>query len=101
MGKPEARVENYLVRKAKARGWCAFKFVSPGHSGVPDRIVVGDGRVAFVELKSPSGKLSELQKTMIEKLRSLGAEVHVCYDREQVDAVLAGMSKGDNQNGNP
>ena len=94
MGKPEAYVENHLVRRAKARGWRAFKFVSPGYSGVPDRIVVGNGRVVFVERKSSKGKLSELQKNMIRKLRELGAEVHVCYTREEVDAVLDGMSKG-------
>lgn len=94
MGKPEAMVENHLVRKAKARGWKAFKFVSPGNSGVPDRIVVGNGRVVFVELKSPVGKLSELQKKMIAQLKELGAEVHVCYGKEEVDAVLEGMADG-------
>lgn len=91
MGKPEGAVENYLYRKAKARGWIAYKFTSPGHAGVPDRIVVGNGKVYFVELKAANGRLSGLQKACIAKLNELGANVRVCYSKEDVDVVMKEM----------
>ena len=36
----ERDVERLLVRAAEARGGLAWKFVSPGHTGVPDRLVL-------------------------------------------------------------
>ena len=35
----ERDIEQYLARKVKAMGGIAFKFVSPRHAGVPDRLV--------------------------------------------------------------
>ena len=49
----ESEIEARLVRGVKALGGVAYKFVSPGNVGVPDRVVVlPGGRVIFVELKA-------------------------------------------------
>ena len=74
----ESAVEAKLVRGVKALGGVAYKFVSPGTAGVPDRIVVlPGGRVIFAELKTDSGRLSPGQKVQLDKLRALGAEAIV------------------------
>lgn len=88
MGKPEGRIENHLRDRCKKRGWLCWKWVSPGTSGVPDRIVIAPGRVVFVELKSPVGRLSSLQKVRIAELRALGAEVHVINSQAGVDTLV-------------
>ena len=62
----EREVEKKLVDGVRRMGGRAYKFVSPGNDGVPDRIVVlPDTAPMFVELKTESGKLSRLQKVQI------------------------------------
>jgi hypothetical protein len=86
----ERDIERRLVAKAKAAGGQALKWVSPGQAGVPDRIVLfPNGRIVFVELKSPRGKLSAIQARVIERLRNLGFEVRVIDSKEGVDALFA------------
>ncbi|MGN7309247.1 VRR-NUC domain-containing protein, partial [Bacillus subtilis] len=58
----ESQIESYLRDKIKALGGIAYKFVSPGNSGVPDRMVLlPKGRTVFVELKAPGKKPTKLQ----------------------------------------
>ena len=81
----EKDVEKILTDGVKKIGGKAYKFVSPGNSGVPDRLVVFRGRAPiFVELKTKTGKLTELQGVQIERLRSLGQDVRVLYGRDEV-----------------
>lgn len=69
------------------------KLVSPSLAGLPDRMIVAPGgQVAFVELKSEVGRLSKLQKIVIERMRALGAKVWVVNSREGVDEVIASLS---------
>ena len=50
----EKEIEAALVKAAKKRNGMALKFVSPGMSGVPDRLVLlPDGKLGFIELKAP------------------------------------------------
>ena len=82
-------VERRLVEGVKRLGGRAWKWVSPGHSGVPDRIVVlPGGRVIFVELKTDTGKLSPLQRLTIDELLMRGCDVRVLYGSEQVEGFL-------------
>ena len=74
-----------LVDGLKKLGCISFKWVSPGQSGVPDRIVIlPRGVVVFVELKADGGRLTSNQKIQIRKLRSHGAGVYVLKGEEQV-----------------
>lgn len=88
MGRAEGYVENYLVKKAKEKGFLCFKFTSPGIRGVPDRIVIGHGKTVFIETKSKTGTPSELQKIRIKQLKDHGAEVYIASSREQIDQIL-------------
>ena len=49
----ESEIEKILVREVKKLGGRAYKFVSPGNDGVPDRIVIfPNHQPIFVELKA-------------------------------------------------
>ena len=63
----ESEIEARLVRGVKALGGVAYKFVSPGNVGVPDRVI-------FVELKAEGGRLSPMQRQQLARLRRLGAD---------------------------
>ena len=85
----EKEVEQYLVKKVKEIGGKAFKFVSPGNAGVPDRMVcLPGGRIFFVELKAPGGKTTALQDLQIKKLHDLGCEVFVIDNRETINGLV-------------
>lgn len=86
----EKATERYLRNEIKAIGGEAYKFVSPGVSGVPDRIVcLPDGKAVFVEVKSEGKKSTQRQKQQQDKLRSLGFEVYVDIDtRQKVDELV-------------
>ncbi|WP_026664859.1 VRR-NUC domain-containing protein [Butyrivibrio sp. FC2001] len=76
----EKQIERNLVKKAEKMGGRALKFVSPGLSGVPDRLVLlPGGHIGFVELKRPGEKMRNLQEKRKAQLESLGFLVF-CLD---------------------
>ena len=53
----EKEIEKILVQEVKKLGGRAYKWVSPGNNGVPDRIIIFPGQMPiFAELKTDSGK---------------------------------------------
>lgn len=94
-GMKEKEIERYLVDRVAAMGGMAFKFVSPGCTGVPDRLVVlPEGKVGFLELKAPGMKPRKEQVHRIRQLWALGCCADVADSREAVDLYLAGLSTG-------
>ncbi len=89
----EKNVEAYLRDQAKGKGGKAYKFVSPGNDGVPDRLVcLPGGRIAFVETKAPGKTSTPLQTRRQEELRALGFTVFADIDsKAAVDNVLMQM----------
>ena len=66
------------MKLVQGGGGLCYKFASPGNRGVPDRLVITpDGRVFFVELKSKTGRLSELQKFQKSELEKRNVTVRV------------------------
>ncbi|EJA67892.1 hypothetical protein SEEN443_09394 [Salmonella enterica subsp. enterica serovar Newport str. CVM 19443] len=62
----------------KKAGGVAYKFISPGHRSVPDRIVLlPGGRIVFVECKAPGKPPRADQQREHERLRALGFSVVV------------------------
>lgn len=85
----ESRIEKRLIKEIEKIGGKALKFVSPGVSGVPDRIVLlPRGRVIFVELKAPGEKPEPLQVYRAEQLRKLGFEVKVIDSIEDIMQLI-------------
>lgn len=91
----ESQIEARLSREVKHAGGLCLKWVSPGCTGVMDRIVLlPGGRVIFVELKQPGGRLSERQKWMRDVLSGLGMDVRCLWSKEQVDEFLEEVTRG-------
>lgn len=82
----ERDIERALVGMVKRHGGLCLKWVCPGWSGVPDRVVLlPGGRVLFVEVKRPKGgRLSELQKWWAKKLIDLGFDYWQIWDCEEL-----------------
>ena len=85
----EKEVEAALVKAAKKSTGLALKCVSPGLSGVPDRLVLmPNGKVAFIELKAPGKKMRLLQEKRKSQLEALGFLVFCIDSKEKVEVVL-------------
>ena len=75
----ESIVEKAICDYAKSRGFLTFKFVSPGHRAVPDRIFIApNGKVIFMEVKGPGKKPTALQMREITKLLDHGVSASWC-----------------------
>lgn len=79
----ESKIERWLGRQVRAAGCLYYKFVSPGNSGVPDRmIILPDGAIWFVEVKDAHGRLSMQQIRQQDRMRAAGATVYTIYGME-------------------
>ena len=88
----EKETEEKVRRAVKQAGGKAYKFVSPGNGGVPDRLVVlPGGHTGFVELKAPGRKPTPLQQMRIRELEGLGCRVLVLDIPEGIPAAIAAI----------
>jgi len=68
----ESNLESSLREWCISQGIYTRKFVSPGHRGVPDRILIKKSRVLFLELKAPKETPTPLQEREMRILNSHG-----------------------------
>lgn len=86
----EKDIEKKLRQKVERLGGFCLKWVCPGWSGVPDRIVLlPGGRIHFVELKRPKGgRLSKLQEKWCEWLGLRGFDVWTIWNEDDLETFL-------------
>lgn len=96
----EKTVEAALRKAVEDEGGLCLKWVCPGHTGVPDRMILFPGGViAFVELKRPGAKVKAggLQEWWREKLAGLGfssCEISTVEQAAQLACQLSTESLG-------
>jgi len=96
----EKTVEAALRKAVEDEGGLCLKWVCPGHTGVPDRMILFPGGViAFVELKRPGAKVKAggLQEWWREKLAGLGfpcCEISTVEQTAQLACQLSTESLG-------
>ena len=91
--------ENLLEKKAceliRKLGGISYKWVAPGHPGIPDRICIMPGnRIVFIEFKKPlrTNGLSARQWKTCTKLQDFGCIVWVINDLEVLRGKLEGLN---------
>ena len=81
----ESEIENYFKWAVERQGGKTYKFTSPSHRGVADRIAcLPNGATWFVELKTKGGRLSELQKIFAADMAKLNQNYSCLWTKEQV-----------------
>lgn len=87
----ESEIESVFRKRIKGlkSGALCLKFVCPGFTGVPDRIILLPGaHVIFVELKQPGKRERKRQVYVQGLLRKLGFEVYSAVNTiEQIEAI--------------
>ena len=61
---------------------------------MPDRIVILDKLIRFVELKAPSRRnnLSAVQKATIRRIQNCGVDVEVLASYQEIDEFVEGLT---------
>ncbi len=87
----ERDIERRLRDRVKSVGGLCLKFITPGFTGVPDRIILlPGGTMAFAELKAPGKRERQRQLFVQSVLRRLGFTVFSAIDSyEKVEGVFA------------
>ncbi len=83
----ESKIQSKIIKKMESLGWLCMKLIKTNKNGIPDLCLLKDGKTIFIEVKQPTGILSEIQKYRIAELRSKGFEVKVWTDYE-TDLIL-------------
>lgn len=92
----EAELERKAVKLAAAYGALLIKWLPPpSHPGVPDRILLYGGRVAFIEFKTERGRVSRIQAHRHATFREVGIHVKVIRTLERFEQLLETLSAGD------
>ena len=76
----ENKIQKKIIDKLKKDGYFVIKIIRSNINGIPDICAIKNGKTIFIEVKTEQGKLSELQKIMIKKLKENGIEVFVWKD---------------------
>lgn len=76
----ESKIQSKIINKLEAEGYLVLKLIKTNCNGIPDLIALKENKTMFIEVKQPSGKLSEIQKYRIAELKAKGIEVHVWTD---------------------
>lgn len=87
----ESTIERRVRDKVRQAGGLCLKWVSPGYSGVPDRIIIlPGGRILFAEFKRPDLKdgRTPRQKRVAEILTGLGCTVLRVIGEEDLEGWL-------------
>lgn len=94
----ERDVEQMLCREVEKQGGSCLKFVSPGWSGAPDRVVLFPGsHIAFVEVKAPGEKARPLQLRRKRELEVMGFPVFILDDPAEIENLIQQIKGGGDQ----
>ena len=87
----EKSIERRLTNKVKQVNGLCLKLT--GYKGIPDRMVLVNGKCYFVELKDEGKKLRPEQQAWQDKLREMGFVAVMIDSKEKVDVFVEGVSK--------
>lgn len=84
----ETAIKIKAMKWIRDQGGCCIKVSDRFTSGIPDLWACIDGHACWIELKTPMGRLSKIQKWQIKTIKEAGGEVHVCKSVEEVKAIF-------------
>lgn len=89
----ESIVETYFKKQTKLAGGLPLKFISPSQNGVPDQIVLFNGKTYYAEIKAPGEKPRPDQIALHKKFLKHGVTVYVIDSKSDVDNFIKNILK--------
>lgn len=69
---PEGHVQSKIAAYAKKAGYLVLRFEVMQMVGFPDLLLLGHGRVAFIEVKAPGKKPGKIQHYRLKQINDRG-----------------------------
>lgn len=85
---PEGKIAAHLVKRCREYGFHQRKLSYEARRGAPDRMIIADCVIAFVELKAPGQKPRPEQRRELALLEQAGQLVFICDSTASVDEML-------------
>jgi hypothetical protein len=81
----ESQIQSQLIKKYEADGYFVVKIIKANMAGVPDLLLIDKHTLvaSWVEVKSPNGEISPLQKLFARKYRALGGSARFVTENDQ------------------
>jgi Holliday junction resolvase len=79
----EQKIQAKITKRLQSDGWVVVKLLKTTMNGIPDLMALKDGVTKFIEVKQPTGVLSEIQKLRVRQLREMGFDVNIWIDYNQ------------------
>lgn len=74
---PETKIQASIIKALRARGFFVWKISDRFTSGVPDLLVIKNGKHTFLEIKTETGKTTKLQDYIIAEINKHGGRAVV------------------------
>jgi len=68
----ESDIQFDIIKWLESNGWYVVKHIQTNKNGFPDLSAYKNGYCVFIEVKTPRGKVAELQKYRHKQLASFG-----------------------------
>jgi len=88
----ETDIKRQIKEYLDIMGWFNFPILQgiASYKGIPDRIAIKEGRILFLEIKIPKGKLSKWQQEFQTNIDNAGGEYYVVHNLDELIKVLGG-----------
>lgn len=74
----EQQIQSKRIKQLEKEGYYVIKLIKTNKNGIPDLLALHPTKgVLFSEVKTPTGKVSDLQKFRLNELRQHGFSVEV------------------------
>lgn len=74
----EQQIQSKRIKQLEKEGYYVLKLIKTNKNGIPDLLALHPTKgVLFSEVKTPTGKVSDLQKFRLNELRKQGFSVEV------------------------
>ncbi len=77
MAELESKIQARIIKRLEAQGYYVVKLILTNKPGIPDLLLLKDGKASFIEVKRPGEKPRVLQQYRMNELRGFGFECNV------------------------
>jgi hypothetical protein len=93
----EAVIQRQIIEYIEKLGFYVVKIIQCNKNGFPDLMVLIRGSAVFIEVKSATGKVSELQKYRHKQLQELGYPIIITssltHFKNELDTIGQNLQK--------
>jgi len=80
----ESEIQTKIIKYLESIGWLVVKIIQTNKNGWPDLQAHKNGKTIFIEVKSETGKVSELQKYRHKQLKEQGFKTIIATSLKEI-----------------